>query len=141
MCLTAQPGEAAGGIDGADVRADLLECGESAALVFDLADDVFADSDAQVGGGAGEPFALFDQEVGGYALGLLLQVAFVAAGFVQGGDGFVDLVALHARTCFEPVCRVESGARRLLGLGEFAEENVAVGQGFFHDEGIARSVC
>jgi hypothetical protein len=28
----------------------------------------------------------------------------------------------------------------LLGLGEFSEENVAVGQGFFHDEGVARSV-
>ena len=105
--------------------------------MFDLADDVLADGDAQVGGGAGKPFSLLVQEVGGHARCLLLQVAFVAAGFVEGGDGFVDFVALDARAGFQSVCGVESGSGRLLGLGEFAEENVAVGQGLFYDEGVA----
>lgn len=105
--------------------------------MFDLADDVFADGDAQVGGGAGEPFTLFGQEVGGYARCLLLEVAFVAARFVEGGDGFVDLVALYARACFQSVCCAEFRSGRLLSLGEFSEQDVAVGQCFFHDEGVA----
>ena len=65
----------------------------------------------------------------------------MAAGFVEGGDGFVNLVALHARAGFQSVCCVESGAGSLLGLGEFAEEDVAISQCLFHDEGVARGVA
>lgn len=86
-----------------DVWTDLLEGGEGAALGFDLADDVLSDCSAEVGGGAGEPFAFLYEEVAGDALGLLLEVGFVAAGFVERGDCLVDFVALDAAAGFESV--------------------------------------
>ena len=90
MGFPSEAGETTRGIDGADVRPYAFERGEGAALGFDFAEDVFADAGAEVGRGAGEPATFFLDEVRSHALGFLGQVKFVASGFVEGADCFVD---------------------------------------------------
>jgi hypothetical protein len=140
VSLTPQTRQTTAAIDGADVRAHRLEGGEGAALRLDFADDVFADGLAHIGGGAVEPLALLLEEVGGDALGFRGQVLLVAAGLVELGDGFVDLVALDAGAGLEAVGGRELGLGDCLRLEQFAEEDVAVGEGFLGDEGVAAVV-
>ena len=60
----------------------------------------------------------------------------MGAGFVESGDGLVDFFAADGAAGFEAVGRREFAAGGLLGGDEVAEEDVAVGEGFFHDEGV-----
>lgn len=136
MGFTAETGEPAAGVDGADVRTDGLEGREGAALSFDFADDVLTDAAAEVRGRAGEPAAFLVQEVGGDALGFLEEVLLVGFGLVELGDGLVDFLAADVGGGFEAVGGVEFAARGLLSLHEFAEEDVPVREGFFDDEGV-----
>lgn len=136
MGFPAQPAETARGIDVADVRTHALEGGEGAAFGLDLAQDVFADRRPQIRGRAGEPSALFVQEVRGDALGFLPEEGFVAPGLVQRADGLVDFFAPDGTAGFEPVGGGEFVAGGLLGGDEVAEEDVAVRQSLFDDEGV-----
>ena len=63
MGFSAQAGEAACGVDSADVWADGFEGGEGVAFGFDFTKDVFADGDAEVSCRPGEPAAFFLEEV------------------------------------------------------------------------------
>ena len=59
MGFSTQAGEAACGVDGADVWADRFEGSEGAALGFDFTKDVFTNGDAEVSCCPGEPAAFF----------------------------------------------------------------------------------
>ena len=136
MRLAAETGQAAAGVDGADVRADALEQGQGAALGLDLADHVLADGQAHVGGGAGKPLAALVHQVLGDAGGLVLQRRFGLLGVAEGGDGLVDALAAHVGRGLEPVGGVELAAGELLSLEKLAHEDLAVGEGFLDDEGV-----
>ncbi len=136
MSFAAQSRQATRRIDGADFRAHGLQRRQGAALGFDLAGHVLAQAGAQVGGGADEPFATLVDQVGGHALGLLEEVGFVGAGFVEAGDCFVDFVAADGGAGFEAVGGGEFGAGGGLCLEELSEEDVAVRKAFFDDEGV-----
>ena len=136
MGLSPQARQSARGVDGTDVRADGLEGRESAPLGFDFAEDIFADGGAEVGGGAVEPAAFFEEQVGGHALGFVEEVVFLGLGLVELADGFVDLVAADGGGGFEAVGGAEFAAGGLLRLQEIAQQDVAVCEGFFDDEGV-----
>lgn len=136
MGFPAQPAQPTRGVDIADVGADAFQGGEGAALGFNFAEDVFADTGTEVGGRAGEPPPFFVQQVRGHPLGFVAQVGFVAPGLVERADGFVDLFTAHGTAGLEPVGGGELAAGGLLGGQKVAEENVAVREGFFHDEGV-----
>ncbi len=114
MGFAAEARQATRGVDGADVWADGLQGCEGAALGFDFAEDVFADADAEVCGCAGEPAALFVQQVGRYSLGLLRQVELMAPCFVEGANCFIDLFPSYRTAGFEPIGSGEFGAGSLL---------------------------
>ena len=76
------------------------------------------------------------QEVRSHALSLVGEVDLMAAGFVELVDSFVDFLAPHRGRDFQPVCCGELGAGGGLGGEEVAEEDVAVCEGFFDDEGV-----
>ena len=137
VVLAAEAGEAAAGVDGADVSADAFEGGERAALGFDLAEGVLADTEVEVPGGAVEPAAFLQEQVGGHALGFAFQVVLLGEGFVEGGDGFVDFFAFHGCAGFEALDGGFFACAGLGGLEEFAEEDMSVCEGFFDDEGVA----
>lgn len=63
MGFATEAGETTAGVDGADIRADGLEGCERAAFSFDFADDVLADTGAEIRGRAGEPAAFLVQEI------------------------------------------------------------------------------
>ena len=136
MRLPAEARQPATGVDGADVRPHGLEGPERAALGVDFADDVLADTGAQVGGCAREPAAFLVEKVPCDTLGFLEEVLLVALRLVKSGDGLVDFLAAHASGGFQAVGGAEFAAGDLLGLDELAEEDVAVGKGFFDDEGV-----
>jgi len=140
MCFPPETGEATTIIDGADVWADGLEGRESAALGFDLADDVFANGLTHVICGPSKPLALFLQQVGRHALHLGGEVMLMAAGLIERGNSLIDLVALDAGASFEAVGCGEFGLFGRLCLQEFAKEDVAVGEGFFGNKGVAAVV-
>ena len=136
MRFAAEPGKTAAGVNGADIRTDGLEGGEGAALRFNLADDVLADTGAEISRRAGEPAAFLMQEIGGDALGFLEEILLVGLCLVELGDGFVDLFTADVGGGFEAVGGVEFAASGLLGLHKFAEEDVPVREGFLDDEGV-----
>lgn len=96
MRFTTQATQTARRINVADIWSDLFKRGEGTPLSFNLADDVLSNIGSEICCSPGEPLALFNQEVLGDSLRLLLQVRFVAPGLIEGGDGFVDLVSLYA---------------------------------------------
>ena len=136
MGFAAEPGQTAGGVDGADVGADGLEGGEGAALGFDFAEDVFTDTCAEVCGGAGEPAAFLMQQVRRDSLRLLCEVELVAARFIESADGLVDFFSAYGAAGLEAIGGGEFGAGGLLRGDVVAEEDVAVCEGFFDDEGV-----
>ena len=140
MRFPAEARQPAAGVDRADVGPDGLKGRERAALGLDLADDVLADAGAHVGGRAGEPAAFLVEEVAGDALRFLEEVLLVALRLVEGGDGLVDFLAAHAGRGFEAVRGAELAAGDLLGLDELAEQDVAVGERFFDNEGVVGMV-
>lgn len=114
MCFPAQPREAAGGVDGSDIGPDALQGGKRTALGFDFAQDVFADTDAEIGGRTGEPAPFFVKQVGGDSLSFLCKIAFVASRFVEGADGFVNLLSADRATGFQSISCREFAACYLL---------------------------
>lgn len=76
------------------------------------------------------------QEVCCDTLGFLEEILLVAFSLVELRDGLVDFFAADVGGGFEAVGGVEFAAGGLLGLNEFAEEDVAVRKGFFDDEGV-----
>lgn len=123
-------------INSADIRPHALQRREGAPLGFDLAEDVLPDACADIGSRAGEPSPFLLQQVRGDALRFLRQIQLVAAGLVERGDGLVDFLAADAGAGFQAVGGGELAAGGLLRGEEVAQEDVAVGEGFFDDEGV-----
>ena len=140
MCFPAEARQATTGIDSTDIWPDGLEGRERTALCLNLANDVLADTGTQIRGRAGEPAAFLMQKIASNALRLLEQVLLVALRLVESGDGLVDLLAAYAGRGFKAVGGAELTAGDLLGLDKLAEQDVAVGESFFDDEGVVGMV-
>lgn len=115
MSFSAQAGQTARGVDSSDIGSYGLEGGEGASFGFDFAEDVFADTGAEICGRTGKPASFLLQEVGCHPLGFLRQVMFVTPGFVQGADGLVDFFSAHGTAALESVCCGELAAGGGLG--------------------------
>lgn len=61
----------------------------------------------------------------------------MTSSFVQRADGFVDFLSADRTTGTESVGGGELGAGGGMGGQEVAEEDVAVCEGFFYDEGVS----
>ncbi len=68
------------------------------------------------------------------------EILFVAFGFVESTDGFIDFLSTHRAAGFDPVGGRQFVASGCLGREELAEENMAVCEGFFDDKSVRRVV-
>lgn len=140
VVLSSQTREPTTRVNGADVCPDALQRREGAALGLDLADGVLPDTGVEVLSRAVEPAAFLQEEVCRHAGGFALQVVLLREGLVEGGDRFVDFLAFDARGGFEALNAGFFAHAGGGGLLQFAEEDVPVCEGFFHDEGVAAVV-
>ena len=76
------------------------------------------------------------KEIRRHTLRFLTEVGFIAAGFIEGADGFVDFFAADRTAGFESVGCGELTASGLLGGKEIAEEDMTIRQSLFDDESI-----
>ena len=65
---------------------------------------------------------------------------FVAARLVHSADGFVDLFSADRARGFEAIRITDTLATELLGLGELAHQDMAVGKRLLDDKRVLRVV-
>ena len=73
------------------------------------------------------------QKVACHALCFVSKVLFVAFGFIESIDSFVDFFSTNGATGFDPIGSRQFVTSRCLGSEEVAEENMAVCEDFFDD--------
>lgn len=83
-----------------------------------------------------EPGLLLNQESAGDFFAFGCEGGFGAAGFVEGGNGFIDFVFADGGGGFHAFGGGGARAEGGLCLEEFADKNLAVGKGFFDNERI-----